>query len=144
MVEFREETPKIQSVSPRSPPPNRRPPSRGRRCSTPAATACLPVGYKPPCLFSHCSPSLPESPQRPGVVSTGFSITSQGRSNRGITKRTARTSHFVPSRCLHGAKSVAKLHSVQVNADRRDDDTWLTWLFPRVRLTGSSGAGKHR
>ena len=106
--------------------------------------ACLPGGYKPPCLFSHCSPSLPESPQRPGVVSTGFSITSQGRSNRGSTKRTARTSRFVPSRCLHGAKSVAKLHSVQVNADRRDDDTWLTWLSPLPRLTCSSGAGKLR
>ena len=35
---------KIQSVSPRSPPPNRRPPSRGRRCSTPAATG-LPAGW---------------------------------------------------------------------------------------------------
>ena len=23
--------------------------------------ACLPGGYKPPCLFSHCSPCLPES-----------------------------------------------------------------------------------
>src|SRR5208337_1338111 len=51
---------------------------------------------------------------------------------------------FVPSRCLHGASSVAKLHSVQVNADRRDDETWLTWLSPRVRLTGSSGAGNHQ
>src|SRR5208337_4324764 len=51
---------------------------------------------------------------------------------------------FVPSHCLHGASSVAKLHSVQVNADRRDDDTWLTWLFPLPRLTGSSGAGKHQ
>src|SRR5208283_2001843 len=49
---------------------------------------------------------------------------------------------FVPSRCLHGARSVAKPHSVQVNADRRDDDTWLTWLSPLPRSTGSSGAGK--
>src|SRR5271166_695198 len=53
-------------------------------------------------------------------------------------------STFVPSRCLHGASSVAKLHSVQVNADRRDDDTWLTWLSSLPRLTGSSGAGKLR
>jgi len=37
---------------------------------------------------------------------------------------------FVPCRCLHGESWVAKLHSVQVNADRRDDDTWLTWLSP--------------
>src|SRR5271165_5371312 len=51
---------------------------------------------------------------------------------------------FGPSRCLHGASWVGKLHSVQVNADRRDHDTWLTWLSPRVRLTDSAGAGKPR
>ena len=132
---------KIQSVSPRSPPPNRRPPSRGRRCSTPVAPG-LPAGWLEAAtlvlslltLSDGIRPSGPAWCPRDSLSPPRDGLTAGAPGER-------QNFTFVPSRCLHGASSVAKLHSVQVNADRRDDDTWLTWLSPLPRLTGSSGVG---
>src|SRR5271157_2554067 len=91
--------------------------------------------------------ALPDSREfaqavRHGIHGTLYHLQGTGKPREHRADGTNFT--FVPSRCLHGASWVAKLHSVQVNADRRDHDTWLTWLSPRVRLTGSSGAGKPR
>ena len=73
--------------------------------------ACLPGGHKPQCCSLLALPVCRNSPERSGVVSTGLSITTKGGSNRGSAKRTARTLRLFPSRCLHGASSLAKLHS---------------------------------
>src|SRR5271157_3951300 len=89
--------------------------------------------------------ALPDSPEfaqavRHRIHGTLYHLQGTAKPREHRAEGTNFTS--VSSRCLHGASSVAKLHSVQVNADRRDDDTWLTWLSPLPRLTGSSGAGK--
>jgi hypothetical protein len=56
-------------------------------------------------IFSLLSLITRNSPRRPGVVSTGLSITSKGRSNRWSTKRTTRNLRlFPPAACMEQAR----------------------------------------
>ena len=109
--------------------------------------ACLADGYQPqgPPPFLPRGSGLREATRpfwHPGTLGGPFRLPGTVKPREHQADGTNFT--FVPCRCLNGASSVAKLHSVQVNADRRDDDTWLTWLSSLPRLTGSSGAGKLR
>jgi len=101
MVELREESPRIQAVSPRPPPPNRGPSSRGRRrlSASGSRSACrTAINRNADSLIA--LPVCRNSHKRSGVMSTGPSITSKGRANRWSTKRTARTLRsFSPAAC---------------------------------------------
>src|SRR5208337_2888567 len=111
-----------------------------------ASQACLADGHQPPGPRSFFPGGAASAGRptfwHPGTLGGPFRLPGTVKPRKNQTDGTNFT--FVPSRCLHGASSVAKLHFVQVNADRRDDDTWLIWLSPLPRLTGSSGAGKLR
>ncbi len=79
------------------------------------------------------SNSSGKSTRRPQLPSTWFRR--RGQRANYLARQ------FVSPRWLHGAIPAGKLHSVQVNADCRDDETWRTWLSPIRRWKGSSVLG---